>query len=100
MLAGEIAAAADHREAFTRYEERLRPFVDAAQKLPPGAPGVANPRTRRGQALFRTGLRVAASRPAQRLGSLGGRYFTPPADQFTVPDYDLPAPSRPSAVSA
>jgi 2-polyprenyl-6-methoxyphenol hydroxylase-like FAD-dependent oxidoreductase len=37
VLAGELAAAGgDHRVAFGRYEEILRPYVTSGQKLPPG----------------------------------------------------------------
>ncbi|MER8185937.1 FAD-dependent monooxygenase [Kitasatospora sp. NPDC094015] len=37
LLAGELAAAGgDHRTALRRYEERMRPYVTGAQKLPPG----------------------------------------------------------------
>jgi 2-polyprenyl-6-methoxyphenol hydroxylase-like FAD-dependent oxidoreductase len=35
VLAQELAAAPDHRTAFERYERRMRPFVDANQKLGP-----------------------------------------------------------------
>lgn len=84
VLAGEIATRPDHREAFRSYETLLRPYVARAQKLPPGAPRIANPMTGPGVRLLQAGLRVAASRPARRLG---GGAFTPPADGFTVPLY-------------
>lgn len=43
VLAGELAAAdGDHRIAFRRYDEVMRPYVDQAQQLPPrGASGYA-----------------------------------------------------------
>ena len=36
VLAGELAAADDHRLAFTRYESEMRTFVEQNQKLAPG----------------------------------------------------------------
>jgi len=84
VLAGELTAHADHREAFARYEEVMRPYVAQAQHLPPGVPHLANPRSRAGLAAFRLGLRVAAT-PA--LGRLGGRLFSPPADAVDLPDH-------------
>ncbi|HEY0804097.1 MAG TPA: FAD-dependent monooxygenase, partial [Pseudonocardiaceae bacterium] len=40
VLAGELAAArGDHRVAFTRYEEIMRPYVVKGQQLPPGGIG-------------------------------------------------------------
>jgi 2-polyprenyl-6-methoxyphenol hydroxylase-like FAD-dependent oxidoreductase len=37
VLAGELAAAdGDHRVAFARYEQVMRPYVTEGQKLPPG----------------------------------------------------------------
>jgi hypothetical protein len=35
VLAGELAAAADHVQGFASYEDALRDFVDANQKLGP-----------------------------------------------------------------
>ena len=84
VLAGEIAPRRDHREAFRSYETLMRPYVAKAQKLPPGAPRIANPTTGLGVRALQAGLRVAASRPARQLGST---LFTPPADEFTVPQY-------------
>jgi 2-polyprenyl-6-methoxyphenol hydroxylase-like FAD-dependent oxidoreductase len=84
VLAGELARHADPRSAFSAYEAQLRPYVAKAQKLPPGAPAIANPTSRLGVYALRTFLRLAASRPLRTIGS---KLFTPPADAFTVPHY-------------
>ncbi|MFF3015735.1 FAD-dependent monooxygenase [Streptomyces sp. NPDC057939] len=91
VLAGELAGR-PHRTAFARYEEVMRPYVDRAQKLPPGAPRIANPRSRTGLAAMNTVLRIAGSPAAARLGGLASRFFTPPADAIDLPDYP-PAPA-------
>jgi len=92
VLAGELAAHVDHRDSFAGYERIMRPYVAQAQKLPPGAPGILNPRTRAGLGALRLGLRLASSGPARKLGN---RFFSPPADQIDLPDYRHlePAPS-------
>ena len=87
VLAGELAAHADPVHAFAAYERIMRPYVDQAQKLPPGTPRLANPQTRAGIAAFHTVLRVAASRPAKAVGALGSRIFSPPADAIDLPTY-------------
>ena len=43
VLAGELAGAADHEQALAAYETRMRPYVERAQQLPPGAPGLVHP---------------------------------------------------------
>jgi 2-polyprenyl-6-methoxyphenol hydroxylase-like FAD-dependent oxidoreductase len=46
VLAGELRrAGGDHRIAFARYEERMRPYVAQAQELPPGGVDGFAPRT-------------------------------------------------------
>jgi 2-polyprenyl-6-methoxyphenol hydroxylase-like FAD-dependent oxidoreductase len=87
VLAGELAAH-PHRTAFAHYEAVMRPYVDQAQKLPPGTPRVANPRSRTGVAVMNTVLRIAASPAAARLGGVASRYFTPPADAIDLPTYE------------
>ena len=87
VLGGELTTRDDHREAFARFEAAMRPYVDRAQKLPPGTPRLAFPRTRTGVTGPRTALRVAASPVAQRLGGLSGRFFSPPADEIDLPRY-------------
>jgi 2-polyprenyl-6-methoxyphenol hydroxylase-like FAD-dependent oxidoreductase len=84
VLAGELASHTDHRDAFAGYERTMRPFVDQAQKLPPGVPRIANPRTSTGLAVFHAGLRLAATPLASKIG---GRLFNPPADRIDLPDY-------------
>ncbi|MCU1406967.1 MAG: FAD-binding monooxygenase [Glaciihabitans sp.] len=84
VLAGELASHTDHRDAFAGYERIMRPYVETAQQLPPGVPRVANPRSRIGLEAFRLGLRIAASRPAKKMGA---QLFSPPADKIDLPNY-------------
>jgi 2-polyprenyl-6-methoxyphenol hydroxylase-like FAD-dependent oxidoreductase len=91
VLAGELAAH-PHRTAFARYEAIMRPYVDRAQKLPPGAPRIANPRSRAGVAVMNTVLRVAASRAVERVGGLASRLFSPPAGAIDLPTYSTRPP--------
>ena len=84
VLGGELARHDDHREAFTAYESIMRPYVEKAQKLPPGTPRLANPRSRGGVRLLNAAARVAATRAGTRvagkLASLGSR-------SVDIPDY-------------
>ncbi|KQS57015.1 hypothetical protein ASG36_18690 [Geodermatophilus sp. Leaf369] len=89
VLAASLAATEDHRAALADYEATMRPFVDKGQSLPPGTPGLANPQSLAARRVLWTVLRAVASRPAQRLGALAGR-FSPPADEFELP----PMPAR------
>ncbi|HTU59029.1 MAG TPA: FAD-dependent monooxygenase, partial [Polyangiales bacterium] len=84
VLAGELAKHADHRRALASYETLLRPYVTKAQKLPPGAPRIANPMSQLGVHVLRGFLRIAASKPVR---AFANTLFTPPADAFTVPNY-------------
>ncbi len=84
VLAGELAARPEIGAALRSYETLMRPYVEKAQQLPPGAPRAANPFSRAGVLAFHTLLRVAASRPGR---ALSGRLFSPPADNISLPDY-------------
>lgn len=86
VLAGELAAH-PHRTAFARYEAVMRPYVDQAQKLAPGAPRIANPRSRTGVAVMNTVLRIAAGPVGGLVGGLTSKLFTPPADAIDLPTY-------------
>ncbi|KYF72010.1 FAD-dependent monooxygenase [Sorangium cellulosum] len=84
VLAGELSRHADPRDAFAAYEKRLRPLVDMVQKLPPGVPWIAYPRSRPGISVLHRVVRLASSPLARRLG---GRLGSSPADGIELPDY-------------
>jgi 2-polyprenyl-6-methoxyphenol hydroxylase-like FAD-dependent oxidoreductase len=86
VLAGELATH-PHGTAFARYDRIMRPYVEQAQKLPPGTPRIANPRSRSGIAVMNTVLRIAANPTIGRLGGLSSRLFTPPAEAIDLPTY-------------
>lgn len=84
VLAGEIARHANHRDAFAAYEALMRPYVDLAQKLPPGVPWIAHPQTRYGISLLHLVLRLASTPWLRRRVSTFGSAST---DEITLPDY-------------
>jgi 2-polyprenyl-6-methoxyphenol hydroxylase-like FAD-dependent oxidoreductase len=92
VLAGELARTAAHEQALAAYETRMRPYVERAQQLPPGAPGLVHPRTRTGVRALRAAVGVAGSAPAKRLGSLLGAasFASPPAEAIDLPHYPVP----------
>jgi len=62
VLGGQLATHPAYDEAFASYERIMRPYVDQAQKIPRGAPRLANPKTRAGIKIFHTGLHLPARR--------------------------------------
>ena len=80
-----LALGMDPRAGFAAYEQVLRPYVDQAQKLPPGTPRLANPKSRAGIGVFHAGLRVAAALPPW----VGEKFFAPSVDTFELKDYGL-----------
>jgi 2-polyprenyl-6-methoxyphenol hydroxylase-like FAD-dependent oxidoreductase len=87
VLAGELAAQPPG-PAFARYEQIMRPYVARAQKLPPGTPRLANPRSRAGVAVMNTALRLAGP-VVERAGGLASKLFAPPAEAIELPDYPV-----------
>ena len=62
----------------------MRPHVRKAQKLPPGTPRIAHPRSRRGVRLLNGAARPAASPVA---GRVAGRLSSLTVRPVDVPDY-------------
>jgi 2-polyprenyl-6-methoxyphenol hydroxylase-like FAD-dependent oxidoreductase len=91
VLAGELSRHDDHRDAFHAYESIMRPFVRKAQKLPPGVPRLAHPRTRRGVRLLNTAARLAATPAATRIA------HRLPSPNPAIPDYTSRPGTRPTA---
>lgn len=84
VLAGEIAKHEKYGEAFASYERIMRPYVQHAQQLPPGAPRLAHPKTKLGIAVFHVGAGLAARLLASGIGK---KQSAPPADKIDLPDY-------------
>ncbi|MEV4438659.1 FAD-dependent monooxygenase [Streptomyces sp. NPDC049577] len=86
VLAGELAAAGgDHRVAFRRYDEVMRPYVSQAQELPPGGvPGFA-PSGRLGIRLRDLSMRSMTRWPVRNL--LAAQFAK--AGDIELPEYGL-----------
>jgi 2-polyprenyl-6-methoxyphenol hydroxylase-like FAD-dependent oxidoreductase len=84
VLAGELSRHADHRDAFAAYEKLMRPHVDLAQKLPPGVPWIAHPKSRLGVSLLHRVLWLASTPLLQRRE---GWFGSSAADKIELPDY-------------
>ncbi|WP_192560567.1 FAD-dependent monooxygenase [Pseudomonas allokribbensis] len=85
VLAGELGRHADHIQAFSAYEKRMRPFVAQAQSVPGFAPRLASPHSRLGIALGHAVLRLASAPGFKRLF---GNILSPKADAIELPEYD------------
>jgi 2-polyprenyl-6-methoxyphenol hydroxylase-like FAD-dependent oxidoreductase len=86
VLAGEIAKHTALRDGMAGYERIMRPWVNQAQKLPPGVPRVANPTSRAGVALLQAAVRVAGTPAVRRTAARFGHGRTP-TETFTLPAY-------------
>jgi 2-polyprenyl-6-methoxyphenol hydroxylase-like FAD-dependent oxidoreductase len=85
VLAGELAAAGgDHRVAFERYQQRLRPYVAQAQKLPGGGVGGFAPMSALMIRMRDAGMRRMTSWPLRAL--LAGQFSK--ADAIELPAYE------------
>lgn len=83
-LAGEVSSAPTIQDGLRAFKARMRPSVRRAQRLPPGTPRLAHPRSRAGLAAFRTALRVAGSRPVR---AVAARLPSSPSAPDVLPRY-------------
>ncbi|MFB9840016.1 FAD-dependent monooxygenase [Actinoallomurus acaciae] len=83
VLAGELTTTGDHRAAFARYDEIMRPYVTEAQKLPPGGASGFAP-----SSALAIRMRAASMRSMTRwpMRSLLAAQFAK-AGNITLPDY-------------
>ena len=91
ILAGCIATYSDHREAFTEYEKRMKPFVESSQSLPPGVPWIVNPQTATGIGVLNNFLWVVGKTMNSRVGDFLGKVAGPIGKLFgegpKLPDF-------------
>ncbi|MDX3524288.1 FAD-dependent monooxygenase [Streptomyces scabiei] len=91
VLAGELAAAEhDHRIAFPRYDEVMRPYVSQAQQLPPGGASGFAPSGRLGIRLRALSMRQMTRWPMRNL--LAAQFAK--AGDIALPEYSLAANIR------
>ena len=99
-LAGGYVLAAcrsqDRATAFERYEAWMRPLVTNVQKLPPGVPRLAYPRSAATQRVFQATVRVAGTGPFRKLisklGHVAGTGQALPRSR--LPRWDSADPQR------
>ncbi|MDU0809286.1 FAD-dependent monooxygenase [Aquirufa regiilacus] len=70
ILAGELSRHADYPEAFEAYDRAFRPYVTKIQKLPPGVPRLAHPKTKLGIFFLNTILNLISSKFVIKIGQL------------------------------
>ena len=74
----------DYTAAFGEYEDKMRPIVDRAQKLPPGAPHIFAPETAWGILVMRIIFGILSW---FRLATLVAMLAGPPANAVFIEDY-------------
>lgn len=86
LLAGELSRHDHHEDAFAAYEKRMRPFVEKVQKLPPGVPWLAHPKSKLGVTVVNKAAALLASRPVKMVSKL----LRSKEKEVTKDDIELP----------
>ncbi len=88
LLAGELSRNNDYGKAFAAYEKRMRPYVTFVQRLPPGVPWLAHPKTRLGIKIFNGAAGLLASKLVQKMAKLfSGKEKPNKKDEIALPDF-------------
>ena len=88
VLAGELSGTEDLGVALSRYEQLMRPHIDATPRIRASLLRRNNPRTRGGIRALHAAARLVASPPGRvALGLLGKRIFNTAAGGLPLPDY-------------
>ncbi len=87
ILAGELSAAKTYREAFESYENKMRPYVEECQKLPPGIPNLVYPQSKFGVNVLNKVVSLVGSEPAKWVMGLFGSDKKTPKQEIALPDY-------------
>lgn len=90
ILACELYKADDIDQAFTTYENIMRPYVEKCQKLPPGIPWAVYPTTKIGLFILNKLVTAVGSKPVKWLiGKLSNKKKEP-KKEIALPDYMTP----------
>ena len=97
ILAGYIATYPDYREALSRYEKLVRPFVENSQKIPPGTPWIVCPQSAAGIGVLNSVLWVVGKGLNSVVGTVLGKVAAPIGKLFsggpTLPDFPALRPA-------
>jgi 2-polyprenyl-6-methoxyphenol hydroxylase-like FAD-dependent oxidoreductase len=88
ILAGELSRHANYADAFAAYDKAFRPYVTKIQKLPPGVPALAHPKTKMGIFFLNTILNVISSKFVMKIGELfSDKNKSPTDDTIELEEY-------------
>ncbi len=88
ILAGELSRHSDYQQAFAVYEKIFRPYVTKIQKLPPGVPKLAHPKSAFGISIFNTVINIISSKAFKKIGNLfANKNKSSTDDTIELPDY-------------
>lgn len=88
ILAGELSRHSDYQQAFSEYEKVFRPYVTKIQKLPPGVPKLAHPKSKIGISIFNTIINIISSKAIKKIGTLfSNKSKLSTDDTIELPDY-------------
>lgn len=86
LLRHSSSETCDYPLVFQDYESRMRPLVDAAQKLPPGMPHLIHPQSAWGIWVLR---QIAFAIRWSGIGYLLAKFAGPPARAIEVEDLGI-----------
>ncbi|TDQ11820.1 FAD-dependent monooxygenase [Pedobacter metabolipauper] len=87
ILAGELSRADTIEQAFRAYEDKMRPYVEKSQQLPPGIPWVVYPRTKFGIFILNRLVAAVGSKPVKWLVGKLSSGKKVPGKEIVLPDY-------------
>lgn len=88
ILAGELFKTNDHKQAFQNYENRMRPYVESSQKLPPGVPRIVYPTSKVGVAILNGFFSFFGSKPVKNIMTVFSGKKKEPKQEIELPDYE------------
>jgi 2-polyprenyl-6-methoxyphenol hydroxylase-like FAD-dependent oxidoreductase len=87
LLAGELSVASTYQDAFKAYENRMRPYVEKCQELPPGIPKLVYPQSKFGVGLLNGLVSIVGTKPVKWLIGLFGSKKEAPKKEIILRDY-------------
>lgn len=87
ILAGELSKANYYKEAFKAYEDKMRPYVNFCQRLPPGVPRLVYPRSKLGVAILNGFISLLSSKTVKSIISMFSSTKKKNKENIVLPSY-------------